>query len=108
MSGTLESNSLHMGQRFESLSQRKQHHGDGVMVDVPNRGPKIGTHDRPRMDTHLFQRFESSDGRTLLDSKVHSLVSAMAAFSPPASAHSHLPPTAGAGVLNIAASALAP
>ena len=94
--------------RIESLNQRKQHHGDGAMVELAGRDPKIGTHDRPRMDTHLFQRFESSHGRTLLDSKVHGLVSAMAAFSPPASTHSHLPPTAGASVLNIAASDWAP
>ncbi|WP_443192076.1 calcium-binding protein, partial [Pseudomonas indica] len=42
---------------------------------------------------HHVERFDSADGRTLLDSQVQNLVDAMAAFGAPAGGLSSLPDT---------------
>ena len=56
----------------------------------------IGTNDRLTVknwylgDAYHVEQFKTSDGKTLLDSQVHNLVNAMAAFSPPAAGQTTL------------------
>lgn len=57
----------------------------------------IGTTDKATIanwysgGTYHIEQFRTSDGKTLLDSQVQALVSAMAAFSPPAAGQTSLP-----------------
>ncbi|WP_176451945.1 putative Ig domain-containing protein [Rhodoferax sp. TH121] len=57
----------------------------------------IGTSDRVTLtnwylgNQHHVEQFKTSDGKTLLDSQVQNLVSAMAAFSPPTAGQTTLP-----------------
>lgn len=57
----------------------------------------IGTTDNTTLsnwylgDQYHVEQFKTSDGKTLLDSQVQSMVSAMAAFSPPAAGQTTLP-----------------
>ena len=53
---------------------------------------------------HHVEQFHTSDGRTLLDSKVQDLVSAMASFSVPAIGQTTLPPSYQSTLLPIIAS----
>lgn len=58
----------------------------------------LGTNDVLTIDRwhkgseHHVEQFRTSDGRTLLDSRVQNLVDAMAGFSPPAAGQTALPP----------------
>ena len=57
----------------------------------------IGTADRFTLSNwylgnqYHVEQFKTSDGKTLLDSQVQNLVSAMAAFAPPAAGQTTLP-----------------
>jgi Ca2+-binding RTX toxin-like protein len=57
----------------------------------------IGTTDKATLSnwysgsTYHLEQFKTSDGKTLLDSQVQALVSAMAAFAPPAAGQTGLP-----------------
>ena len=59
----------------------------------------IGTSDKFLLNNwylgsqYHVEQFKTSDGKTLLDSQVQNLVSAMAAFSPPAAGQTTLPPS---------------
>ena len=65
----------------------------------------IGTSDKLTMgnwylgNQYHVEQFKTSNGKTLLDSQVHNLVNAMAAFSPPAAGQTSLP-AAYASALN--------
>jgi len=59
----------------------------------------IGTSDKATLtnwylgNQYHVEQFKTSDGKTLLDSQVQNLVSAMAGFSPPAAGQTTLPPS---------------
>jgi len=59
----------------------------------------IGTNDTATVQNwylgsqYHVEQFQTSDGRTLLDSKVQDLVNAMASFAPPPLGQTTLPPT---------------
>ncbi|WP_165349712.1 calcium-binding protein [Methylibium sp. Pch-M] len=59
----------------------------------------IGTSDKATLtnwylsNAYHVEQFKTSDGKTLLDSKVQNLVSAMAGFAPPAAGQTTLPPS---------------
>jgi Ca2+-binding RTX toxin-like protein len=78
---------LSTSSRLGTAGQRKHHHGNGIEPDHAGSLERMRTHDVRLPATLLSERFESSAGRTSLPSKAHDLVSAMAAFSPPASGH---------------------
>lgn len=73
----------------------------------------IGTADRVTLSGWYFgnsyhaEQFKTSDGKTLLDSQVQSLVSAMAAFAPPA-AQTDLPANYQAALLPVIAASWGP
>jgi hypothetical protein len=50
------------------------------------------------------EQFKTADGKTLLDSKVQDLVSAMAGFTPPALGQTTLPDSYKAAILPVVAS----
>jgi len=77
--------------RIGVLGGRKHHHGDGHEPGRASVGDRMRTHDLRPVASFADEPFETSVGRTVLDSKVHGLVSAMAAFSPPASGHHRSP-----------------
>jgi hypothetical protein len=58
----------------------------------------IGTSDKATLTNwylgsqYHVEQFKTSDGKTLLDSQVQNLVSAMAGFTPPAAGQTTLPP----------------
>jgi len=68
-----------------------RHVGNNLEVSV------IGTSDKATLTNwylgsqYHVEQFKTSDGKTLLDSKVNALVDAMAAFSPPAAGQTTLP-----------------
>ena len=70
-----------------------QHLGNDLKVSI------IGTNDTATVQNwylgsqYHVEQFKTSDGRTLLDSKVQDLVNAMASFAPPALGQTTLPPT---------------
>ncbi|RUR67506.1 hypothetical protein EJP67_10580 [Variovorax guangxiensis] len=59
--------------------------GDSLEISI------IGTSNKITMKATEVEQFKTSDGKTLLDSQVHNLVQAMAAFSPPAAGQTTLP-----------------
>jgi hypothetical protein len=70
-----------------------QHVGNDLKVSI------IGTNDSATVQNwyvgtpYQVERFLTSDGRTLLDSKVQDLVNAMASFAPPPLGQTTLPAT---------------
>ena len=76
--------------------------GNTLEVSVIGTGDKLGISSWYVGGQHRIEQFKSSDGRTLLDSQVQNLVSAMAAFAPPPMGQTTLPTayaSALAGVL---------
>ena len=57
--------------------------GDHLEVSMLGSPDRLTIHDWFTADAHPIDQFQSGDGRTLLDSQVHFLVNAMAAFAPP-------------------------
>ena len=68
-----------------------RHVGNNLEVSI------IGTSDKATLTNwylgsqYHVEQFKTSDGKTLLDSKINALVDAMAAFSPPAAGQTTLP-----------------
>ena len=89
--GNLDTMSVMAGVATDQLWFR--HVGDNLEISV------IGTLDTATIQNWYFgsaqhiEQFRTTDGKLLLDSQVENLVQAMAAFSPPASGQTTLPPT---------------
>jgi hypothetical protein len=79
------------------------HVGNDLQVSI------IGTSDKATLQNwylgsqYHIEEFKTSDGKTLLDSKVQDLVNAMAAFTPPAAGQTSLPASYQATLLPIIA-----
>ena len=71
------------GVTFDQLWFKK----DGQFLEVSI----IGTSDSIRMRQEDIEKFQTSDGKTLLDGRVQNLVQAMSAFAPPAAGLTTLP-----------------
>ena len=66
--------------------------GNTLEVSVVGSNDKLNISNWYVGSQHHIEQFRTSDGRTLLDSQVQNLVSAMAAFAPPAMGLTTLPP----------------
>ncbi|MFQ5487598.1 MAG: calcium-binding protein, partial [Gammaproteobacteria bacterium] len=66
--------------------------GDDLLVDVIGTGDRLAVAQWYAGATNRVDRFTTADGAYLLDSQVEQLVSAMAAFAPPAMGETALPP----------------
>ncbi|WP_418647602.1 calcium-binding protein [Thauera butanivorans] len=66
--------------------------GMDLELSLIGTGDSVTIQDWYAGQRHHVEQFKSGDGKTLLDSKVDSLVQAMAAFSPPAAGQTTLPP----------------
>ena len=68
-----------------------QHVGNNLEVSIIGTADKFTLSNWYTGSANHVEQFKTSNGKTLLDSQVQSLVSAMAAFSPPAAGQTTLP-----------------
>ena len=68
-----------------------QHVGNNLEVSIIGTSDKFTLSNWYSGSANHVEQFKTSNGKTLLDSQVQSLVSAMAAFSPPAAGQTTLP-----------------
>ena len=68
-----------------------QHVGNNLEVSIIGTSDKFTLSNWYTGSANHVEQFKTSNGKTLLDSQVQSLVSAMAAFSPPAAGQTTLP-----------------
>jgi Ca2+-binding RTX toxin-like protein len=66
--------------------------GNDLQVAIIGTDDRFEIRDWYKGDRYHVEQFKSSDGKTLLDSQVQNLVDAMAAFSPPGTGVTTLPP----------------
>ncbi|MBI5785104.1 MAG: calcium-binding protein, partial [Rhodocyclales bacterium] len=70
-----------------------RHVGTNLEVSIIGTLDKLTINNWYSGNQYHVEQFKTADGKTLIDTKVETLVQAMAAFSPPAAGQTTLPPT---------------
>ncbi|RUR70364.1 RTX toxin, partial [Variovorax guangxiensis] len=77
--------------------------GSDLSIDIIGTDNRLTISNWYASSSYRIEQFKTADGKTLLDSRVQSLVDAMAAFSPPAAGQTTLPNTHQSGLNSVIA-----
>ncbi|WP_295987853.1 calcium-binding protein, partial [uncultured Variovorax sp.] len=77
--------------------------GSDLSIDIIGTDNRLTISNWYASSSYRIEQFKTVDGKTLLDSRVQSLVDAMAAFSPPAAGQTTLPNTHQSGLNSVIA-----